>query len=120
MNWYIETNLHHGIGEWDILCEGFMMTFSFGDGFDSIDEALQEVKATIFRIPQDPLYLIQIEWATQLNHALECYNVTTEDEDEDLWKINIPEIGHCEVRGPHIENLDITTPVRTKQMKCKE
>ena len=58
MNWYIETELHHGTGEWDILREGFMMTFSFEDGFDSIDEALQEVKATIFRIPQDPLDLI--------------------------------------------------------------
>lgn len=34
------------------------MTFNFEDGFDSIDEALQEVKATIFRIPRDPLDLI--------------------------------------------------------------
>jgi len=48
MNWYVEIELHHGIGEWNILREGFMMTYS-------IDEALQEVKATIFRILQDPL-----------------------------------------------------------------
>jgi len=41
MNWYIEIELHHGTGEWDIRCEGFMMTFSFEDGFDSIYEALQ-------------------------------------------------------------------------------
>lgn len=61
MNWYIETKLLHGIGDWDILREGFMMTFSFEDGFDNIDEALQEVKATIFKIPQDPLNLIQPE-----------------------------------------------------------
>lgn len=47
MIWYIETKLHHGTGEWDILCEGFMMTLSFEEGFDSIDEALQEVKETI-------------------------------------------------------------------------
>jgi len=64
MNWYVETELRHGTGEWDILCEGFIMTFSFEDGFDCIDEVLQEVKATIFRIPQDPLDLIQLEWAT--------------------------------------------------------
>ena len=50
MNWYIETELRHGTSEWDILREGFMMTFSFEDGFDSIDEVLQEVKAAIFRI----------------------------------------------------------------------
>ena len=83
MNWYIEIELRHGTGKWDIVHEGFMMTFSFEDGFDSIDEVLQEVKAAIFRIPQDPLDLIQPEWATQLNHALECYNVTVEEEDKD-------------------------------------
>lgn len=46
------------------------MTFSFEDGFKSIDEALQEVKAMIFRIQQDPLELIQPDWSTQLRHAL--------------------------------------------------
>jgi len=47
------------------------------------DEVLQEVKATIFRILQDPLDLIQPEWTTQLSHVVECYNVTTVEEDED-------------------------------------
>lgn len=40
------------------------MTFSFEDGFDYIDEVLHGVKAVNFRIPQDPLDLIQPEWAT--------------------------------------------------------
>lgn len=48
MNWYLETKLHHGITEWDILREGFLITFSFEDRFKTINEALQEVKATIF------------------------------------------------------------------------
>jgi len=51
MNWYLETELRNGIGEWYIFCKGFIMMFSFEDGFDCIDEALQEVKAAIFRIP---------------------------------------------------------------------
>ena len=55
-----------------------MMIFNFRDGFDSIDEALQEVKASNFRMSQDPLELIRPKWATQLSHALECYNVTIE------------------------------------------
>ena len=58
MNWYLETGLRHGTGEWHILHEGFIMTFNFEDGFDCIDEALQEVKAVIFTIPQDPSNLI--------------------------------------------------------------
>ena len=41
MNWYLETDLHHGTGEWDILLEGFIMTFIFEDGFDCIHEVLQ-------------------------------------------------------------------------------
>ena len=74
------------------------MTFNFEDRFDCIDEALQEVKASIFRILQDPLELTQAKWATQLSCVLECYNVIAKEEDEDLWKINIPETeGHHEV-----------------------
>ena len=117
MNWYIETENFHGIGEWDILREGFMMTFNIEDRFDNTDEVLQEVKATIFRISQDPLDLIRPECDTQLSHTLECYNVTTEEEYEDPWKINIPETeGHRKVQGPQIENPDITASLKTKQV----
>jgi len=100
MNWYWETELHHGTDEWDILRQGFLMTFIFEDGFECIDEALQEVKASIFRIPHDPLDLIESDWTTQLRHALECYNVTAEEEEEDLRNINIPETeGHPNSKG---------------------
>jgi len=117
MNWYVETKIRHGTGEWDILHEGFIMTFSFEDGFDSIDEVLQEVKAAIFRIMQDPLDLIQLEWATQLSHVLESYNITTEEEDEDPQNINIPgEEGHRKVEVSQIENPHITTPLKTGQV----
>ena len=37
MNWYLETEFRDGTGEWDILREGFIMTFSLEDGFDCID-----------------------------------------------------------------------------------
>ena len=29
MNWYMETELHHGTGEWDVLHEGFLLIFTF-------------------------------------------------------------------------------------------
>jgi len=83
MNWYIEIELRHGTGEWDVLHEGLLMTVSFEDGWDSIDEVLQEVKVAIFRIPQELVELIHPERATQLSCMLECYNVTVEEEDED-------------------------------------
>lgn len=61
MKWYLETKLHHGTEEWDILQQELLMKFSFEDGFESFNEELQEVKETIFRVPQDPLDLIQLD-----------------------------------------------------------
>ena len=52
-----------------------------------------------------------------MSHALECYNVTAEEEDEDLQKIKIPGTkGHREVQVPQIENRDITASVKTKHV----
>jgi len=36
----LEKELHHGIAKWDILRESFLLTFSFEDGFERIDEEL--------------------------------------------------------------------------------
>lgn len=64
MNWYLETELRHNTEQWDVLGQGFLMTLKFDNGFECIDEALQEVKETILRIPQALLYLIQLDWTT--------------------------------------------------------
>jgi len=40
MNWYLETEIHHGTEEWYVLRQGFLMTFSFEDRFECINEAL--------------------------------------------------------------------------------
>ena len=40
MNWYLEMELCHGTAEWDALKGGFLLNFSYEDGFASIDEAL--------------------------------------------------------------------------------
>ena len=48
---------------------------------------------------------------------LECYNVITEEEDEDLRNINILETeGHHKIEGTQIENPYITAPLKTKQV----
>ena len=48
---------------------------------------------------------------------LECYNVAAEEEDEDLWKIDILETeGHREVQLLQIENPDITVSLKMKQV----
>lgn len=59
MIWYTETELHHGMSEWDILRDGFLLTFTFEDcWWDTIDNVLQAVKAAIFKISQDPMELL--------------------------------------------------------------
>ena len=59
---------------------------------------------------------LQSEWETQMSCMLECYNVNIKEEDEDPRNINIPETKRCcEVRGPLIEDPDITALLKTKQ-----
>jgi len=54
---------------------------------------------------------------TQLGYTLECYNVNIEEDNEDPQKVNIPKTeGYHEVQGPLIEDPDITTLVKTKQV----
>lgn len=59
MNWYLETKLCHGTTEWDILREIFLLTFSFDDGFECINEALQEIKVAIFRMHEELVEWVQ-------------------------------------------------------------
>jgi len=84
---------------------------------DTVDDALQTVKAAIFKILQEPLGVLQPEGATQLSSVLEGYNVNVEEDDEDPQNLNISEIeGSREIRGPSLEDLDITVPLKTKQV----
>jgi len=48
-----------------------MLTFIFEDGFECIDESLQEIKATIFRIPEETVTWVQLDWSMQMHQALE-------------------------------------------------
>ena len=64
------------MSEWDVLRKGFLLTFTFEDRWsDTIDDVLQAVKAAIFKIPQEPLEMLQLEWAVQLSSTMECYNL---------------------------------------------
>ena len=59
--------------------------------------------------------VLQLEWATQFSCALECYNINVEEDDEDPRNINISETEGChDIRGPSLEDPDITMPLKTK------
>jgi len=120
-NWYTETELRHGTGEWDILRDGFLLKFLFEDQWmDTVDNALQLVKAVIFKIPLELEEIMQPDWSQQLNQALERYDVRVEYNEDDRRNINIMETkGIREVNGLEIEDLDITTLLKTKQINIK-
>jgi len=61
MNWYLEMELHHGTTEWDILRERFLLTFSFEDGFECIDEVPQGIKDAIFRTLEESVEWVQLD-----------------------------------------------------------
>jgi len=89
MNWYLETKLRYGNVNWENLVEGFRITFNFEDDFPCIESTLHTIRDTIFGNATS-LTWQQPDWITQLEHALECYNIIIE-EDEDLRNIDIAE-----------------------------
>ena len=108
-NLYLQTELQHGTTNWDDMKEILLLTFSFEYGFEFIDEALQVIKEAIFWTPVEPLTWVHPDWSTQLQHDLECYNVTVEEADEDLQNINIHESeGQHEAYGPTVDILGIS------------
>lgn len=90
-NWYLETELRHGTLDWDELNEGLLLTFSFKDGWDCIDDALQDNGIGIFQTPNEPLAWDQPAWDAQLKPTIECYKMTAEEDEEDPRNVNIPE-----------------------------
>jgi len=44
-----------------------MLTFSFQYGFECTNEELQEIKATIFRMDEEPVAWVQPDWSLQLH-----------------------------------------------------
>jgi len=61
-----------------------LLSFLFEDPWeDTVDDALQAVRATILKIPQEPHEIVQPVWSPQLSDAPECYNVQVEDDDDD-------------------------------------
>lgn len=62
MNWYLETELHHGSADWNDMKESFILIFRFEDGFQCLDDALQEIRPSIFRTLNEPTTWVQPDW----------------------------------------------------------
>ena len=62
------------------------------------------------------LHAYQLDWAAQMETAMECYNFTTK-EDDDPRNVNIPESeGSHNAQGPVLEIPEVTEKVRTKKV----
>lgn len=62
MNLYLKTELRHSTTDWYSLKERFILTFSFEYGCQCIDASLQEIKESIFWIPNEPTNWVQHDW----------------------------------------------------------
>lgn len=87
---------------------------------DTVDDALKLVKTAIFTMLLEPKELMQPDRSRQLSRALECYNIKAEGDEDDPRDINIPEFeGSREVHDPEIEDLDVTAPLKMKQVNIR-
>ena len=100
------------------MVDGFELTFNFESDYPKVDDVLERIKERIF--DSDPLLVISYpDWSTQLEIALECYNLAT-DEDDEPCNINIPESkGTREIQGPELEIPEITEKVKSKQINIE-
>jgi len=97
------------------MVDGFILTFNFTDDYPHFNLALQTIKKRIFE-NATPLTWQHLDWIAQIENALECYNLTTKEEEYPC-NINITELErYCEVTRPKPEILDITKPLKTKKV----
>ena len=105
-NWYAEAELRRETVSWDCLVDSFVLTFSTNEVCPALDVAIRLIHTKVFDDQEVEEY--RPDWKTQEAHAVECYNIAI-DEDDDPRNIDIHESeGHCNVRGPALEVSEVT------------
>ena len=62
------------------MVDGFILAFNFEDDCPYIELSIQKIKKRIFE-NANPLTWQQPNWVAQIENALECYNLTTKEEE---------------------------------------
>ena len=79
------------------MTDGFKLSFEFKSEYPKIDDALGMIKTKVFEDGPLPLDN-QPDSTMQMENALECYNLAS-DEEEEPHNMNIQESkGSCEVK----------------------
>ena len=78
-NWYTETELRRGSENWSLMINGFKLTFGFESEYPEIYDALEVIRTKVFEDGPLPLFN-QLDWAAQLENALECYKLAADEE----------------------------------------
>ena len=108
----MEAELHRDTVSWECLVDSFVLTFSTNEVFLALDVAIRLIHMKVFDDQEIVEY--QPDWKIQEAHAVECYNLAI-DEDDDLHNVAIPESkGYCEVHGPAVEAPEVTQPLKTR------
>ena len=80
-NWYEEVELRHSTVSWVSLTNSFVLTFSINEVCPTLDVAVRVIHTKVFDDKKIVEY--QPDWKEQEANAVECYNLTI-DEDDDL------------------------------------
>lgn len=115
-NWYTKLEVCRGTTNWEEMTKSFLQTFQFEDEDSSVREMLQIIKGNIFEEVFVPLHDIPIR-DKQLQKVHECYNIITDNDEEDPRETNITESeGQCAVVGVPLENFKVGEPLKTKKV----
>ena len=106
--------LRRGVVNWVSLADSFVLTFSINEACPALDAAVRLIHTKVFDDKEIAKY--HPDWKEQEANAVECYNLSI-DEDDDPHNINIPESGgHSEVHGPVVESPEVTQPLKTRKV----
>ena len=90
---YVSANLRREITTWEELTVFFAHTFYFANTNPDVHNALQLIRDVVLKVVP-VAYLVDPHAHCHMQSMMECYNVSGGPEDDDeLWNINIPEIG---------------------------
>ena len=111
-NWYAAAELHRDTVSWVCTIDSFVLTFSTNMVCPTLDVSIRLTHTKVFDDQES--VESRPDWQAQAAYAIEWYNLAI-DEDDDLRNNDNPESeGHCDIRGPADESLEVTQPLKTR------
>ena len=114
--WYVSAELRKEITTWEELTIFYNHTFSFTDSNLDVHNVLQLIRDVVLKVVSIA-YPVDPHANFHMQSMMECYNVSGEPDDDDMWNINIPETkGSRDVKAPDMPTDPMNQPLKIRRV----